>query len=136
MNTGQEFQIVVVKRLHPEAQAVDACGTVAFQFRTIDRPGIRFERDLCVRFHGKCLVQKFEQTADRLRSKQRRRSPAEEHCLESLILADSAIHRDLTPERAQKRVSRGERLYRVKIAVNAFVLAVGNMEEEAAQEYV
>src|SRR5206468_10714771 len=48
------FQILIVKRLRPEADAIDAGAGIAFELGLVERARIRFEADLFGAFRKSC----------------------------------------------------------------------------------
>ena len=78
VHAAERLQALIVERLNPERQAIDAGVAVAREVLGLDARGIGFERDLRIGCDVPMLGDGVDDCGDARRPHQRRRSPAEE----------------------------------------------------------
>src|SRR5919198_1200161 len=77
MNAPQPFQLIVLERLHTEAETIDTRGAKTFQLFAIDRLGVRLERHFPIGRNREPRRARVDDGADLVRIEERRRAAAE-----------------------------------------------------------
>src|SRR5258708_10579544 len=81
MNAAENLEQPGLKRLHADADAIDAGVTVTEEFLAIDGAGIRFQGDLAIGLEGKRCGDRREKLTDALGFEGGRRAAAQKHAL-------------------------------------------------------
>src|SRR6266850_5721778 len=131
MNASEKLEQPGLKRLHADADAVDAGVTVTEEIFAIDGAGIRFQSDFAIGLTGKPCGDRREKLTDALWCEGGRRAAAEKNALHGSAAPFGSTAEEF--ELAQQSISVAllwdlRHDVRVEVAVGTFADAVGNMD--------
>ena len=131
MNAAEKLEQPGLKRLHPDADAIDAGVTVAKKFLAINGARIRFQSDFAIGLTGKRCGDRREKLTDALWFEGGWRAAAEKNALHGSAAPFVSTAEEF--ELAQQSISIAllwdlRHDVRVEVAVGTFADAVGNMD--------